>query len=142
MLVPRSAPSVQAVVFFCHGSSDPAWRTPFDRLVARYRASHPQLRVELAFLERMAPSLPEVVDLLATELCDEIRIVPLFLAPGSHTERDLPALLREALERWPELRFHVEPTLAERDAFQHAIGDWVNDGAPARVIASEARSPR
>jgi sirohydrochlorin ferrochelatase len=91
----------------------------------------------------MAPALPEVIDELATDLCDDIRIVPLFLAPGSHTERDLPALLHESLERWPELRFHVEPTLTEREAFHEAIVDWVDAGGPAALVADErvARLP-
>ena len=79
----------------------------------------------------MAPSLPEVIDALATELRDDIRIVPLFLAPGGHTERDLPALVAEARERWPELRFTIEPTLTERDRFLDAVIDWVDEGPAA-----------
>ncbi len=127
----------QAIVFFCHGSSDPAWRAPFDLLVERYRKRHPGRRIHLAFLERMAPALPDVIDELATELCDDIRIVPLFLAPGGHTERDLPAILREAHDRWPELRFTVEPTLAERDRFHDAVLEWVDDGSAATTIGGD-----
>ncbi|MGE3923459.1 MAG: sirohydrochlorin chelatase [Lautropia sp.] len=112
---------MRACVFFCHGSRDPAWRVPFDRLVAEQRARQPAVRTEIAFLELMAPSLPETLDALAADGCDEIAIVPLFLAPGAHTRVDLPALADAAQRRWPRLQLRIMPTLLESPAVRAAV---------------------
>jgi sirohydrochlorin cobaltochelatase len=114
-------PDTEAVVFFCHGSPDPGWRAPFDALVATFRARHPGRRAALCFLERMTPGLPETIDALAADGVRAIRVVPLFLAPGAHTRRDLPAMLAQARERWPGLAIRAGATLAEDPALRDAI---------------------
>lgn len=141
MAQPSSRPTsadAAAVVFFCHGARDPAWRVPFDEIVETYRRRFPARTVHIAFLELMAPSLPEVIDQLGAELQDDVRIVPLFLAPGSHTRRDLPALLADASQRWPEMRFTVEPTLTESPAVREAILATVSALAPVPAQTSAA----
>lgn len=113
--------SPEAVVFFCHGSPDAAWREPFDAILAEFRASHPNRPAALCFLERMRPTLPEAIDDLVAGGVKAMRVVPLFLAPGKHTRLDLPAMLDEARGRWPGLRVSVAPTLAEDAALRTAI---------------------
>jgi sirohydrochlorin cobaltochelatase len=111
----------QATVFFCHGSRSPDWRAPFDLLAADYQRRQPQQRVRLAFLELMSPTLPEVLAELAGAGTDVVRIVPLFLAPGAHTRRDLPALVAQARQRWPDLRVEIMPTLLESQTLRAAV---------------------
>ena len=110
-----------AVVFFCHGSRDAQWRRPFEQIVHEYRDAHPGCTVDLAFLEMMAPTLPEAIEQCMNEGVDSIRIVPLFLAPGAHTERDLPRLVGAAKRRWPSLTVSIAPTLMASDAVRRAI---------------------
>ncbi len=113
--------SVKAVVFFCHGSRDPGWRAPFERVVDDYRRAHPDRAAHLAFLELMSPRLPEAIERCVEEGCDDLRIVPLFLAPGAHTERDLPALVADARARWPALSVSIGSTLMESAAVRAAV---------------------
>lgn len=115
-----------ALVFFCHGSRDPEWRTPFDRLVAEQRRLAPLASVELAFLELMEPDLPTVLDRLASQGQQRIRIVPLFLAAGAHTRRDLPALVEAAQARWPGLAIAVDPALLDSARLRTAILDVIS----------------
>ncbi len=114
-------PAPPATVFFCHGSRSSDWRAPFDLLAADYQQRFPEHRVRLAFLELMGPTLPEVLADLASGGDGPVRIVPLFLAPGAHTQRDLPALLARAGEQWPGLTIEVHSTLLESDALRSAI---------------------
>lgn len=93
----------QATVLVGRGSADIAWREPHDRLLARCRARWPAHRIRLAFCERMAPDVIEVLDELAIDLCDRIRLVALDLPPGSESDRLLARALHEASHRWPEL---------------------------------------
>ncbi|MGE0313713.1 MAG: sirohydrochlorin chelatase [Lautropia sp.] len=113
--------SATAVVFFCHGSRDPGWRAPFERIVDEYRRAHPGRAAHLAFLELMTPGLPEAIDRCVADGHRDLRIVPLFLAPGAHTERDLPALVAAARERWPGLTVRIESTLMESASVRAAV---------------------
>lgn len=113
-----------AIVFFCHGARAATWREPFERIVADFRAARPERRVELAFLELMSPSLPDAIDALAAGGADAIHVVPLFLAPGSHTREDLPELLAAARRRWPAVTLTSSSTLTESPTIRAAIVEW------------------
>lgn len=128
MLTPPDDVSTQmghtAVVFFCHGSRDPHWRAPFDQILHSFRSHYPGVRAELAFLELMTPDLATTLDNLCAAGCWRIRVIPLFLAPGAHTRRDLPALLEEARRRWPDLQVQAGETLTEAAVVRRAMVDW------------------
>jgi sirohydrochlorin cobaltochelatase len=118
--------AARVTIFFCHGSRNAAWRIPFEQLASDFRDRFPGERVRLAFLELMPPDLPQVLAQEAAAGTRGIRIVPLFLAPGAHTSRDLPALVAQAARDWPQLEIAIEPTLLEsaalRDAIVQALG--------------------
>lgn len=113
----------QATVFFCHGSRNPDWRAPFDLLVAEYQQRFPLQPVRLAFLELMSPSMPDVLEELAGSGIIAVRVFPLFLAPGAHTGRDLPALVAQSRLRWPRLEVIIGPTLLESAQTRRAVLD-------------------
>jgi sirohydrochlorin cobaltochelatase len=116
---PASPGSV--TVLFCHGSRSPDWRVPFEQLAADFRQRFVGHRVRLAFLELMSPDLTQVLAEEAAAGNTAVRIVPLFLAPGTHTRRDLPALVDEARRRWPQLQIAVEPTVLESPALRQVL---------------------
>jgi sirohydrochlorin cobaltochelatase len=112
---------MRGILFFCHGARSPAWRAPFDAIVAQLRRDCPSALVELAFLEMMTPDLLTAAQTLVAQGADQIDVVPLFLAPGSHTQRDLPELISQARARWPTREFCVAPTLTESAPLRAAI---------------------
>ena len=117
---------MEARIFFCHGSRCPSWRAPFDRLVENYQRRFPSPSVQLAFLEWMAPTLPEALEDLVGAGHEAIRIYPVFLAPGAHTQQDLPALVDAARQRWPGLQVSIAPTLLESPAIRVAVVDAID----------------
>ena len=117
--VPGTSPPV--TVFFCHGSRSPDWRIPFEQLAEDYRRRSPDEQVRLAFLELMSPSLPEVLAEAAAAGATAVRIVPLFLAPGAHTSRDLQNLAADARRQWPQMAIDVERTLLESTTLRRAL---------------------
>lgn len=111
----------QATVLFAHGARDPRWAEPFVALRDRVaQALQPQL-VELAYLELMEPRLPAVLDRLAAQQTEHIRVVPVFLGTGSHVRRDLPELVEAARRRWPGVTIILEPPLGERPEVLDAL---------------------
>ena len=131
---PAQAPAaVRGLILFAHGSRDPAWREPFERLLADLRERDPARPVVLAFLELMTPSLPEALEAMAAAGTTAIRVVPLFLAPGRHTRRDLPGLVADFLDRRPGVDVAIAPTVLEsavlRAALAERLVDAPGDGA-------------
>ena len=114
-----------AIVLFAHGARDPRWAEPFQRLKTLVASRHPDGRVELAFLELMQPSLAEAIEALMKEGCEEIRIVPAFMAQGSHLRQDLPRMVGELQSRHPGLVLEITPALGEVEAVLTAMADWI-----------------
>ena len=114
-----------AILFFAHGSRDPQWRVPFDAILADFRGMHAAKLAELAFLEFMEPNFSSCVKKLVEQDATQIRVIPLFLATGAHTRRDLAALIEEARENYTGVRFTVASPIGEVDSIRNAISSWV-----------------
>jgi sirohydrochlorin cobaltochelatase len=113
------------IVLFAHGSRDPGWTAPFERLAVRVRERRPDARVAVAYLELTPPTLADAVALLTADGAREIAVVPVFLAPGGHVRRDLPSMVETLRARHPAARFRVLPTIGEADAVTAAIAAWI-----------------
>ena len=114
-----------AILLFAHGSRDPGWTEPFERLAARVRAERPDARVALAYLEITPPTLEDAAAALVAGGAREVAVVPVFLAPGGHVRRDLPLIVERLRSRHPAARFRVLPTIGEADAVTGAIAAWI-----------------
>jgi sirohydrochlorin cobaltochelatase len=85
----------EGIVLLGHGSRDPEWSQPFEKIALSLGKRLPAVAVFLAYLEH-GPSLEEAVAALAAKGALSIRVVPLFLGAGGHVKEDLPKLLAQA----------------------------------------------
>ena len=113
----------RGLVLFAHGARDPRWALPFEAIAERARAQQPSWQVRLAFLELMAPTLPDSGAALAADGCDRIDIVPLFLGAGGHVRQDLPLLFDALRAAHPHVRWHLQRAIGEQPAVIDAIAD-------------------
>lgn len=104
---------MQATVLFGHGSSDPSWRVPIDKVAQRIREVDPTAQVECAFLERTLPDLPTTVTELVQNGATGITIVPMFLGVGKHAREDMPLLVNQLQLDYPDVRFKLQPSVGE-----------------------------
>ena len=109
------------VLMFAHGARDPRWAEPFMRVAERVRAAAPEVPVELAYLELMAPDLLTGVRRLAARGAKQIRIVPLFFGSGGHLRGDVPELIRRAEEEMPGLSIELARAAGEDEGVVAAI---------------------
>lgn len=116
--------NTKAVVLFGHGARDARWREPFDRLATLWKAQHPKVQVELAFLELMQPSLEEAISSLGTAGATEVVVVPVFFGQGSHLRNDFPVLLSSCQENFPGIKLSTTPAVGEDSAVLQAIIDF------------------
>jgi sirohydrochlorin cobaltochelatase len=85
----------RALVLFAHGARDRKWAFPFHRLRQLVQEALPDAVVSLAYLELMTPDLPELVRQLVQGGCDDVTIVPVFLAQSGHVMRELPLIISQ-----------------------------------------------
>jgi sirohydrochlorin cobaltochelatase len=114
-----------AIILFAHGARDPQWAQPFERIQALVSNALPGIAVELAFLERMTPDLPEALDRVVQAGATSVTVVPLFLGAGGHVKEDVAALVRDLRQRNPTLALQVTSPIGEDDELVGAIAQWV-----------------
>ena len=119
--------SSSAVILFAHGAREPEWARPFELVRDRLRSEG--LRVELAYLEIMTPSLEDAARVLAAEGVKAVTVVPLFLAQGGHVKHELPERVAALKRRHPGIEFRVTPALGDEPEFDAAITAWVKRAA-------------
>lgn len=116
----------RAIVLFAHGARDPQWAEPFHRIRQQVMTlSGHDLKVELAFLELMEPSLEDCVRSLWHQGVRAITLIPLFMAQGGHLKKDLPLRVRALQEECEGLLVRVTPALGESSELIWAMADWV-----------------
>ena len=98
-----SPESLRGVVLFGHGSRDPQWHAPLQAVARRVAAQSPALHVTCAFLELTTPDLATAVQTLVNAGVAHIRVLPLFLGVGRHAREDLPRLVAEVQDQWPNI---------------------------------------
>ena len=110
-----------ALILFAHGSRDPEWSAPLQRVCSLVRAQAPTLRVELAFLELTQPSLPEVAAKLVGDGFARVVVLPMFIAQGGHLKHDLPQIIEQLRALYPQTRFEQATALGDADSIVQAM---------------------
>jgi sirohydrochlorin cobaltochelatase len=119
--------NTRALVLFGHGARDPKWAEPFQRLQQIAQAQLPDVTVSLAFLELMAPQLPELVQQLEDTGYTEVTVVPVFFGQGGHVLRDLPAMIDKLRQEHPELTLKIAQAVGEDAEVLNAVAKYCVD---------------
>jgi len=112
------------IVLLAHGARDSRWGAPFLSVLERVRADAPDLAVELAYLEHLAPSLPEAVRRLADRGAASIRVVPLFFGRGGHLREDVPALVAAIAAERPGITVEVTLPAGDDSSVQRSLAEF------------------
>lgn len=110
-----------ALILFAHGARDPEWAEPMRRVQAAIRQQQPDVPVELAFLEFMAPTLPDCIAGLVAGGARKIVVMPMFIARGGHLKRDVPELLEKLRSAHPEVQFSLGGVIGEQEIVVQAM---------------------
>jgi sirohydrochlorin cobaltochelatase len=111
------------LILFAHGARDPRWATPFEAVAALVRAREPAAPVRLAYLEFMAPSLPEAGAELVAAGCQAVAVLPMFLGAGGHVRKDLPLLMDAMRAAHPGVDFRLHTAVGEQDGVMAVMAD-------------------
>ena len=82
------------VMLLSHGSRLPDGKEVIEAYKKMYQEEFPDIPVEYGFMEIRKPGIPETIKKLTTENdLEKIIVVPVFVAHGLHTKRDIPGML-------------------------------------------------
>jgi len=99
------------IIVFAHGSRIEAANEAVRAVAADLARGGEYPIVEAAFLELGTPGLEEAADLLVSRGVERIIIIPYFLTPGLHLERDLPPIVDRILNKHKDLHVLVTASL-------------------------------
>lgn len=89
-----------------HGSRNRDGNDEIEQFAARWRAKHPDWRIEVCFIEHADVLLDEGLD-RAAQGAGHVVVIPLILNAAGHVKMELPAAVDEARVRHPGVRFVV-----------------------------------
>ena len=82
------------ILLLSHGSRLDDGEDVIRAYTEMYREEFPDYPVEYGFMEIREPNIPQTINKLTSENdLDKIIVVPVFVAHGLHTKRDIPKLL-------------------------------------------------
>lgn len=112
-----------ALILFAHGARDPEWANPMRRVQASIRQQLPGLRVELAFLEFMTPTLVDCAEALIASGIDKLVVMPMFIARGGHLKRELPEMIEALRAQHPDVEFSLGGAIGENEIVIQAMAE-------------------
>ena len=116
--------ATRGILLFGHGARNPEWAAPFTAIRAEILARSPNTIVESGFLELMRPTFAEAVEMLVANGAREIMVVPIFMAAGSHINKDLPQLAAAAMDQHAGLTISLAPPVGVAASVLGAMADY------------------
>ena len=89
----KTALNTVGLILIGHGSKLPHNQENLEKLAEILRNRSGFKLVEIAFMIRNSPTIPEAIDTLAQHYVTKIVLVPVFLAPGVHTTQEIPEMI-------------------------------------------------
>jgi sirohydrochlorin ferrochelatase len=111
------------IIVFAHGSRIEAANQAVRLAAADLARAGDCPMVEAAFLELGRPSLEEAADLLVARDVDRLVVIPYFLTPGTHLERDLPALVARISNKYNNIQILVTASLDGHPGLVQILAD-------------------
>jgi sirohydrochlorin cobalto/nickelchelatase len=96
------------ILLLSHGSRLPYGSDVINSLANMYKEEFPNSIIETGFMEMGEPNIPQAFENLKSQgELDRIIVVPVFIAHGLHTKRDIPQILGlEDIEEAPHNHDH------------------------------------
>jgi sirohydrochlorin cobaltochelatase len=115
-----SDPSI-GILVISHGSPRAEANQGFVDLVGRIAARLKMENVLPAFFSLLRPDIPDQVGELLSRGVRRVLLMPYFLYSGKHITVDIPAIIAQCREKYPQLTIEMLPTLENDPAMENLV---------------------
>ncbi len=123
------------ILIFAHGSSVPEANQTIARLAEEVARSSGCGYVRPSFLELGVPDLVTAVASARQAGIALIVVVPYFLTMGIHLRRDLPMLIEEAQQRFPEMEIRLADSLDGHPLMAHLVTERAREALARQELS-------
>ena len=106
--------SNDTILLVGHGSREATGNAEILLFAERWRARHPDWRIEVGFIEFADPLLDPALNHAARN-SGRVLVLPLILNAAGHVRQDIPSAIQRAQRRHPDVQFLYAPHLAVSD---------------------------
>ena len=106
--------SNDTILLVGHGSREASGNAEILLFAERWRARHPDWRIEVGFIEFADPLLDPALNHAARN-SERVLVLPLILNAAGHVRQDIPSAIQRARKRYPDVQFLYAPHLAVSD---------------------------
>ena len=110
-----------------HGSARPEANAAAVSFAERLGKRIATTSFSICFLKGVAPELAAALDEVVARGFRKIRLIPLFLLPGTHTCKDIPAAADAVKTAHPQVEIEILDCLVEMPEFLELIGKTLNN---------------
>lgn len=116
------------IIVFAHGSRLDAGNEMLIQFAAQLRDRLGSKLIEPAFMELGQPTIPAAIHKLVQQGCNHIFGFALFLVPGAHLQKDVPALFATALQESPGITWELSPPLLANPRLLDFVAEQLKAG--------------
>lgn len=98
---------MKGLLIVSHGSRSKDAVNEFNQLVEMVRTQAEGFEVGGAHMELASPDIPTVVASMIEKGVKDITVVPYFLFNGNHIKQDIPELIEQEKEKYPQVAFQI-----------------------------------
>ncbi len=116
----------KAVIILGHGSRAEEAKRVFNEIVDKIKNKVEYDLIKGAAMELAEPDLAETVNQVVKKGAKEIIIVPLFLFPGVHIQKDIPNSIVKLEKQYPDVEFKVGESIGADERLAEIMADRIN----------------
>ncbi|GAB6100469.1 CbiX/SirB N-terminal domain-containing protein [Halanaerocella petrolearia] len=113
------------IIILGHGSRTNEANSVFAKIVEMIEDKVDYDLVERASMELAEPNLEQSVAKVAKQGVNKVIIIPLFLFPGVHIQEDIPELIKEVEDKYPEIEFVFGKNIGANEKIAEILVDQI-----------------
>ena len=126
--------SNDTILLVGHGSREASGNAEILLFAERWRARHPDWRIEVGFIEFADPLLDPALNHAARN-SGRVLVLPLILNAAGHVRQDIPSAIQRAQKRHPDVQFLYAPHLAVSDPLLRILKRFLRQAMLQLVVA-------
>ena len=114
---------MKGILVIAHGSRAKETEAALESVMAMVKTKRPGIATECAFMEFSDRTVERGVSALVDKGVTDIKVVPYFLFKGVHMKEDIPEIIAECAEKFPNITI----TLGEHLGVDERLADIIVD---------------